>query len=290
MVRKAIKRKTKKTGKRRNPFWQSFIRRRLIPVCIVITIGITAFWFFKTGVYSSLKESTWRSFIEKSVAHGFVIKDVQVTGRKRITKETMIGLLNVKTGDPIFTFAPLEAQDILEQLSWVKSAHVERHLPDTLLIKIIEREPSALWQHNKKLVVIDFDGVVLSDQNIGRFNNLPLLIGATANKHASDIIPLLYAEKNVLDNVQAVTRIGDRRWDLSLKNKAIVKLPEKDIGLALSRLAQLDHDEQIFKRDLSIIDLRLEDRAIIRPSDKANLTIERPEFDDEKTTIHKKNI
>lgn len=289
MARSSKKRKSIQPRKRQNPFWQSFIRRRLIPLSLFFALAITTTWFFTTGVYDRVKEKTWASFIEKSVTHGFVIKDVQVTGRNRVSKEILIGLLNMKAGDPIFTFDPTEAKKNIEQLSWVHSAQIERRLPDALLINIKEREPSALWQHNKKLVVIDFDGIVLTDKNIGRFNHLPLLVGATANKHALDILPLLYAEKEVIDNTQAITRIGDRRWDLTLKNKAIVKLPEKDVGLALSRLAQLERDEGIFKKDLSIIDLRLEDKVVIRPSAKANLTIERPEFNDEKTT-HKKNI
>lgn len=293
MVRKTKKRKTVKRSyqprKRQNPFWQSFIRYRLIPLCIFFTILITGTWFFTTGVYTQVKEDVWNGFVDKSVSYGFVIKDVQVTGRKRVSKETLISLLNIKANDPIFTFTPIDAQKTLEQISWIKSAHIERRLPDTLLIKIVEREPSALWQHNKKLVAIDIDGIVLTDQNIGRFSHLPLLIGATANKHAADILPLLYAEKEIADQTEAITRIGDRRWDLTLTTKAIVKLPEKDIGLALSQLAQLGRNEQIFKRDLSIIDLRLADKAIIRPSAKANLSIERPEFNNEKTT-HKKNI
>ena len=185
MVRKTNKRKTSRRTpqprKRQNPFWQNFIRRRLIPLCVLLVITISGTWFFTTGVYDTLKENMWNSFIAKSVTHGFVIKDVQVTGRKRVSKETLLSLLNTKTNDPIFTFAPLDAQKNLEQLSWIKSAHIERHLPDTLIVKIVEREPSALWQHNKKLVAIDLDGVVLTDQNIGRFSHLPLLIGATAN-------------------------------------------------------------------------------------------------------------
>ena len=38
---------------------------------------------------------------------------------------------------------------------------MSRRLPDTLVIDIVERTPSALWQDQQQLALIDGDGVVL---------------------------------------------------------------------------------------------------------------------------------
>ncbi len=286
--RKSVKR-TPQPRKRQNPFWQIFIRKRLVPSILFCCILVSGTWLYSSGAYGHFKDKAWQTLIEQSVAKGFVVKDVQVIGRKRISREKLIAILNTQKNDPIFSFKPLEAQIRLEQLSWIKTAYIKRRLPDTIVVTIVEREPTALWQHNQKLAVIDAEGIVLTDQNVGQFNHLPVLIGPTANQHVMDILPLLYAEQDVINEIKAITRIRDRRWDLILKNKAIVKLPEHDVGLALSQLAQMNRQEQIFKKDLSIIDLRLADQVIIRPTPRANLTIERPEIDDDKKTS-KKNI
>ena len=37
-------------------------------------------------------------------------------------------------------------RDRLLEYGWVQDAHVSRRLPDTLLIRIVERTPAAVWQ------------------------------------------------------------------------------------------------------------------------------------------------
>jgi cell division protein FtsQ len=71
------------------------------------------------------------------------------------------------------------------------------------------------------------------------------------------------------DFVHACVLVGERRWNLRLKNGIDVRLPESDIAPALERLVALDRAKNLITRDIVAIDLRLADRVTVRLSDAA---------------------
>jgi cell division protein FtsQ len=69
--------------------------------------------------------------------------------------------------------------------------------------------------------------------------------------------------------VRASILVGDRRWNLRLKNGIDVRLPDTDMERALETLARLDRDKNLLNRDIVAVDLRLADRLTVRLSDAA---------------------
>jgi len=51
----------------------------------------------------------------------------------------------------------------LEAMPWVREAEIERLLPDTIFVRLDERQPLAFWQRQGKLVLIDRDGYEIYD-------------------------------------------------------------------------------------------------------------------------------
>jgi cell division protein FtsQ len=68
--------------------------------------------------------------------------------------------------------------------------------------------------------------------------------------------------------------VAERRWNLVLHNGITVKLPESEAGAALAVLARIDREEGLLNRDITMIDLRLADRMIVRLSDEADAVSE----------------
>ena len=66
--------------------------------------------------------------------------------------------------------------------------------------------------------------------------------------------------------MRASILVGERRWNLRLKNGLDVRLPEDDVASALERLVALDRDAKLMSRDIVAIDLRLPDRVTVRLS------------------------
>jgi cell division protein FtsQ len=195
---------------------------------------------------------------------GFRVENILVEGRAEVDAEVLRAIINLERGDPIFAFDPAETREMIERLSWVREAHVERRLPNTVYVGLVERTPVALWQHKNKLRVIDAEGVTLTDKLSVNQKSLPIVVGEYANEQAYDLLVMLNAEPGIQKLVEAATWVGDRRWDLALKNDMVVRLPEMDIGLALSRLTQAQEQDKILDKDLSVIDLREKDRITVR--------------------------
>ena len=89
---------------------------------------------------------------------GLVVTDIKVEGRETTDRETILTALGAGPGTPILAISPRRAKEQLESLPWVRTAVVERRLPDTLYIRLVERKPLALWQHGGKIELIEFHG------------------------------------------------------------------------------------------------------------------------------------
>ncbi len=221
-------------------------------------------WVTLSGGVSRFGEWTNSKTLNFTAGAGFVVANIMVEGRKNADVDTIRAIVNVEKGDPLFAFDPDGARDMLEKVSWVRAAHVERRLPDTIYIHLEERTPLALWQRDGKLAVIDADGVVLTDRIQQNFSSLPLVVGDGAPEHAAELVALLAAEPDVAHRVEAAIFVSGRRWDLKLKNGTIVKMPEDEMGFALSRLLKAQREEDLMDKELTAIDMRESDRITVR--------------------------
>lgn len=109
--------------------------------------------------------------------------------------------IDVERGKSIYQADLDDVRARLEDVTWVKSAVVERHLPDTVYIRLIENS-LALWQKNNKLSVVDEDGVVLTDMGLERFKNLLIIVGEHAPIHAAELVATIEAEPDLKSRVK----------------------------------------------------------------------------------------
>ena len=204
------------------------------------------------------------AFDRDTAMRGMVIRNLLVQGRVNIDPATLRETLKVKPGDPLLDFNPRAAQNALTQISWVRAVQVERRLPDTVYIRLTERAPFALWQDHGKLHLIDRDGVSLTDANLQKFSDLPMVAGADAPAHAGELIDLLRAEPTLMAQVDTANWVSDRRWDLLLKNGVIVQLPPGDAGLAIQQLVAAKGNGALKDENITVIDLRESGRMTVR--------------------------
>ena len=65
-----------------------------------------------------------------------------------------------------------EVKERLENHIWLKAAIVERQLPSTIYIAVIERTPIAIWQFKQKLYLVDAEGNRIAKHQGQEFDNL----------------------------------------------------------------------------------------------------------------------
>lgn len=235
-----------------------------------IALGVCVFaawlgaWFFMSEADTRTSEWMRGKTYDVTVNMGFAVEDILLEGRQYTDAETLKAVINIRKGDPIFSFNPVEAKKLVERIDWVKEAHVERRLPDTIFIGLKEREPLALWQKNKKLSLLDSEGKVIATSGLERFKDLIIVIGDQAPERAPAFFTDLAAEPLVFERTEAATFVSKRRWDITLKNGASVKLPEEDVGLALRRLALAQEEDGLLERDITNIDLREPGRIVVK--------------------------
>ena len=152
---------------------------------------------------------------------------------------------------------------------WIADAAVLKLYPDRLQISVTERQAFALWQKDGRLSVIAADGTVLEPFVENRYLNLPLVVGAGAQREARDFLAVVNRYPDIRSALRASIFVAERRWDLRLTNGIDVELPEANVAEALDRLVVLDHDKKILSRDITTVDLRLPDRVTVRLSDAA---------------------
>jgi cell division protein FtsQ len=196
------------------------------------------------------------------VLAGLGIDDVRITGNQEVSDLTVLERLEL--AGSLVSFDVEKAQARLASLPWVQSVSVRKYYPSRLTVEIVERTPYALWQHDGEVFVIDRTGTEIAPLEEARFARLPFLVGGGANQTAADLLADLVTEPTIAAQMRAAVLVGGRRWDLHLENGVTVKLPEHQVGEALTQLVKLDQGEGLLARDVVVVDLRLPDRITVR--------------------------
>jgi cell division protein FtsQ len=230
---------------------------------VVLALAGGGVWMVRQGALPGMIAATGDGALSATGVIGLKVREILVEGRSRVPPQTLMATLGVHRGTPILGVGVAEVRQRLEAIPWVESAVVERRLPDTIFVRLVERVPLALWQHQGKFKVIDAKGVVIQDE-VGPFASLPIVVGDDAPPHAEALLLLLATEPDLQKRVTAAVRVGGRRWNLKLDNGIDVRLPEEDAASAWSKLAALERDNKLLSRDVTAVDLRLPDRLIVR--------------------------
>jgi len=205
---------------------------------------------------------------------GFRITSVAINGRKQLSQDEVLAIGGVNGRSSLLFLDAATVRDKLKANPWIGEATVLKLYPGQLKIDIVERSPFALWQRGGRLSVIADDGAVLEPYISRRFLSLPLVVGKGAESRARDFLALLARYPQVRAATKAAIFVGERRWNLRLKDGLDIRLPENDVGTALAALSKLDKEEKLFSRDIVAVDMRLPDRLTVQLSEDAAKTRE----------------
>lgn len=241
----------------------SFMLRLSALIGSVIIVLIIAAKLWQNGWPQRKAESVKEAGLHVTQVAHFAVKEIIVEGRQQTSKAALSDAIGIGMGAPILSFDPIAAQQRIAKMSWVATVAVERLLPDTIFVHMTERQPLARWQHEGRTVVIDLQGQELPDADLNQFAELPLVVGASAPSETKNLLDALKPYPAITEKLTAAVRVSERRWDLHLQSKVVVRLPETGMPGALKTLSELITEKKILERDISAIDLRLPDRMII---------------------------
>jgi cell division protein FtsQ len=255
-------------------WWQPAIYGGGLALAVSLVGGL-GFWLGSFGVAVHAGGTLLDRALALTAHLGFAVREVYAEGRIRTDPEALRAKLGIVVGQPILTVDPTAMRARLEQLPWVEQASVERLLPDRVEVRLVERQPLALWQRTDRFALIDRGGAIIApdiaaldglgevpdgadphaDLSI-RWGQLRVLVGEQAPRHAAQLFALLSTEPALWARVAAATWVGDRRWTLRLDNRIDVLLPERNVLQAWRFLAQKAREEALLERAISVVDLR----------------------------------
>ena len=152
-----------------------------------------------------------------------------------------------------------------EEIHAVASAAVGGKAGGVLEVRVDEREPAVVWRGRDGLEMLDREGhrvatlTTRSDRP-----DLPLLAGDGAETAVVEAVELYATARPRDPRIRGLLRVGERRWDGILDRGQRILLPEENPAPALERVIALDQVRSLFKRDVTVVDMRNPARPTLR--------------------------
>ena len=247
------RRPQRRHARRRGPSVATLLRG-LVIVTLTACCALTLKFGFPAAALA-------RSLDAAAVSAGLGINQINVAGFRNTLSDDIFAALHTASGGSLLSYDTVAAKARLEALPWVASAEITRTLPDGLDVSIRERRAFAVWQHRQLMFLIDADGRTLEPTSRAEHRKLPLIVGDGAEAAAHDLLDILQAHPAILGRLEAAVFVGQRRWDLQLKDSLRLQLPEQAVPAALDWADRMQQDERLFDRRLAVIDLRVSGRV-----------------------------
>lgn len=188
---------------------------------------------------------------------GFGISKINITGQSLTAETTIVKALAIEPNVLTVSYDVDAALARLEAIPSVKSATIRKIYPDELQVMIDEKVPVARWRIGDTTYLVDETGSPVAPDD-GTFRELPLVVGEGAADAAMVMIRALDRYPSITADLAALSRIGDRRWDLIFYSGLRVQLPENGVAQALVQLDMYEQENQLLERDVTVIDMRVD--------------------------------
>jgi cell division protein FtsQ len=232
---------------------------RIAAALLGLSLAVALTSWVRGGGFDDALSAVSQRLLAWSGQSGLAVRDVFVEGRRWTPPEALRSRLDIRVGMPLLAVDTGAVRDRLETLAWVERASVARLLPDAVQIRLLERQPLALWQRAGRFEVIDRAGGVIEGalrDHPEEYGHLRVLVGDGAPQEAASLFALLSTEPALSTRVVAATRVGERRWNVHFDHDVEVWLPERDVLGAWQVLADKARDEALLERAVTVIDLR----------------------------------
>jgi cell division protein FtsQ len=128
---------------------------------------------------------------------------IDISGAQYVSRRQILSIFSGDMGRSVLRVPLARRLAAMESIPWVRSAAVERILPNRLHVSIEEREPVAFLSTNEGMKLIDADGVIL-DRPPGAHFNLPVVSGLDESTPAPERVRRLQMFSRFLTQIATV--------------------------------------------------------------------------------------
>ncbi len=207
------------------------------------------------------KESSalYKGLTELSISR-ILVKGAQEALKKEIT----ILVQNAATEG----YSALNAQALREKIqaiNKVEKAFVKFSTDGLVIVSVIERKEAVVFFNNDLYEVLDSNGIILSVKlNYQGLSAIPLLVGKGASRKIEELLSLINEIQSNKSEVLYYEWVGERRWNIHMKNDLVFKLPEKNLSKALELMNTVLNETNKPLKPIVSVDLRNIDKPIVK--------------------------
>jgi cell division protein FtsQ len=151
-----------------------------------------------------------RRYLHKSPR--FAIAVIQIDGNQRLTVHQISKRGGIATGNNIFKLDEQRAEAAVKTDPWIESVKVTKELPDTVRIRVTEREAVVAASIDDKLYLVDSKGTLFKEVEAGDPSDLPVVTGVGAEAVRNDREGATLMLRRVIDLLGELERdkVGER--------------------------------------------------------------------------------
>tara|TARA_Y100001935_G_scaffold170024_1_gene140287 strand:- start:249 stop:920 length:672 start_codon:yes stop_codon:yes gene_type:complete len=159
----------------------------------------------------------------------------------------------------IFFLNENKIKNIIELNTLIENYQILRIYPSNLSIKINKTKLLAKINQSGKIMLLGSNGKL--SENIYTNQQLPFIFGKPKVEEFLNFKIIIDQSKFSYDEIENFYFFPSKRWDIELKNKVILKLPNEDIKNTLDYLFEFLADKNL--HNSMIIDSRINNQIIL---------------------------
>ncbi len=208
----------------------------------------------------------------------FAVRAVDVIGARHTPSAELQRITDSYVGANLFKIDIASVRQELRGLPWVSRIEIEKRLPDTLRITIVERVPAALLQTSRGIEYVDDEGFPFAALSpVVGDPDLPLIVDAAGPElvRCVEMLRSLRKQDPVLySRVSEVRPIAPRGFALFDRElAATVYVNAEDLVAKWRDLYSIAAAESYSRSSIDYADLRFSDRIVVRPFKSPAMTL-----------------
>ena len=212
-------------------------------------------------IFLSTFNPTKFNFLKTKEDSIFKINSIKVINNSLINEKEIKKKLDNLYKSNIFFLKKTEVENPLSGIDFLKTIEVKKKYPNTIIIKVIETIPVAIFYKNKVKYLIDDSSNLVLFKESEKLKNLPNLFGDNAESKLIIFYEELRINKFPMDRIKNYYYFQIGRWDLELFNNRIIKFPDKNIKKSINKSVELLKRNDF--KNYNTIDLRVDGKIIV---------------------------
>ena len=207
------------------------------------------------------------SYIDKFLINlGFVVKEINILGIENLEKNQIIQHITYYDCANLLCVNLKHTKKKLERLNWIKNAKLKFILPSIIEITVKEEKASFILKKENHFSILNFQGKVIETNNYLKvgYSDLLVLNGLDVKNNIYDLTKILDTSPTLAKSITEATFVSKRRWSLKYNSNIVIDLPEIEPEKAFKKISDLNKKYGLLSNKLEKIDLRLENRMIIK--------------------------